>query len=151
MILYYYILFILRIGFWSYFSFLWITLRVIFQWLFFSSKCCYNFLIGLFHPSRWPTRSLCPEYSESHRWPTFGFISFTSHPPCWITWFPLVYTRIVRALLSSRWACYSLTNRGKINESLWRQNVWISWILTSVVWSVTAVDLCICNATLVTF
>ena len=42
----------------------------------------------------------CPDSGETHRWPNLRFIHLTSHPPCCILWFLLLYACVAFIILS---------------------------------------------------
>ena len=73
-----------------------------------------TFLTEIFDPGHWPIRFLCPTSGEACFWPTFGFICLTSHPPCCITWFPLLYICVAHIIHFSFRDCYPVTSLGRI-------------------------------------
>ena len=58
-----------------------------------------SLLTELFDPDFWPKRFLHWASGETHNWPVFGFIHFTSHSPCYIV--RLLYTCMAHIILTS--------------------------------------------------
>ena len=65
-----------------------------------------SFLTELFDRGRWSISFLRTAAGEARRWPVFGFIRCSSHPPCCFPWLPLRYPYMILSTLRD---CYQVT------------------------------------------
>ena len=103
-----------------------------------------SFLTELFDPDSWPMRFFHPASCKARCWLNFEFIHFTSHPQCYIPWFPWSYACVACKILSSLRDCYDCEKQIRIFEWLLRRKkahflffLSLKSTYTILVWSVT--------------
>ena len=115
---------------------IWMIATLVFRWLVLFShqltphlkQSSRSFLTEQFDPDQWLVGFFCLVSVEACNWHNFELICLAPHPPCCITWFPLLYIFVWIAKYSPSSDIYSATRFGRISEWLWRceKNSWVS-------------------------